>query len=76
MKATEKEVSTVTILCKHVAACNTRLKNTVTDMPIILLLRNCFPIDRHYFVTRLKKEGLLTEKQSKEFTNKNTLLNI
>lgn len=71
MNNKDEQKTIIPLLRKHVAACNTRLKNIVGDMSIILLLRNCFPIDRPFFISVLKKEGLLTEDEIREFNIKN-----
>jgi hypothetical protein len=51
-----------------VVATNKRLKDEVTKMDLISLLRNCHPLYRHDYAKLLYHDGLITENQLKEFT--------
>jgi hypothetical protein len=52
----------------EVCAVNSVLKETVKDMDIFILLRNCHPSNRTDFARTLHKDGVITEEQMKEFT--------
>jgi hypothetical protein len=51
-----------------VCATNIVLKETVQTMDLIILLRNCHPIDRADFAMDLYKNKELTKEEVEEFT--------
>lgn len=51
-----------------VTSTNTVLKETVKTMDLIILLRNCHPLDRGDFAMSLYKNGELTKEEIQEFT--------
>ena len=61
-------MTTREIMEVEVCAINSVLKETVRDMDILILLRNCHPSNRTDFARILHKEGSITEEQMKEFT--------
>jgi hypothetical protein len=54
-----------------VISSNKILRDTVSSMDIIILLRNLHPTLRPEFARKLKTEGVITEKQMLEFTIQN-----
>ena len=61
-------MTTREIMENEVCAVNSALKETVQDMDLMILLRNCHPANRTDFARTLHKEGSITEEQMKEFT--------
>ena len=51
----------------NVIAYNTPLRDVVKKMDIIILLRNCHPIDRSVFALSLLRDNQITKEQAKEF---------
>jgi len=52
----------------YVVSTNICLKDAVTNMDLIILLRNGHPIYAPNFATKLYDEGMLTKDEIKEFT--------
>lgn len=52
---------------QNVSGFNKHLKDSVKDMDIIILLRNCHPIYRKDYAQRLKREGEISDNEAKEF---------
>ena len=51
----------------NVLAYNAPLKNVVKEMPIIILLRNCHPLDRGFYVYSLLQNKEISKSEAKEF---------
>ena len=63
-----KKLSIRTELENFVIAYNKVLKDVVSTMPILILLRNTHPSIRGDYSYRFKEIGLLTAEEIKEFT--------
>jgi hypothetical protein len=55
-------------LQRFVYAWNTPLKEAVTKMDLVILLRNAHPIYRAAFAAELRNAGLLLPEEASEFT--------
>lgn len=52
-----------------VVAMNSPLRDVVSTMPPIILLRNAYPPYRADYAYRLYKEGVITKNEASEFIN-------
>ncbi len=63
-------MTTRELLMIEVSSMNKHLWPTVNKMSVVSLLRNCHPSFRRKFATEFRKEDLLSEEESHEFTDR------